>query len=239
MPTSCWASIPASSLLHDLMLSGVSIEDPATTFVDAGVTIGPDTTILPFTRLTDGTIIGEDCVIGPHVHMAQARIGDRVRARACFIEKATVGDDCRIGPYANLRPGTTVGNGAKIGNFVELKNATLADGVAAGHLTYLGDVEVGARTNIGAGTITCNYDGVRKHRTTIGAGVFVGSDTSFVAPVTIGDGAATAAGSVITHDVPSGDLAIARSRQVSKAGWAEARRAEIARTSQPEPGKGS
>ncbi len=212
-------------ILRDLMLSGVTIEDPATTFVDADVTVGQDTTLLPFTRLSEGTTIGEDCVIGPNAHLLEARVGDRVKIRASFIEKATVGDDCRVGPFAHIRPGSTVGAACKIGNFVELKNATLAENVAAGHLTYLGDATVGARTNVGAGTITCNYDGVQKHRTTIGSEVFVGSDTAFVAPVTIGDGAATAAGSVVTEDVPAGALALARSRQTTKEGWASARRA--------------
>lgn len=210
--------------LRDLMLSGVTVEDPATTFVDAGVTVGQDTTLLPFTRLGEGTSIGEDCVIGPNAHLLRARIGDRVKVRASTVEDATVGDDCRVGPFAHIRPGSTVGAGSKIGNFVELKNATLAENVAAGHLTYLGDATVGARTNVGAGTITCNYDGVRKHRTTVGSDVFVGSDTAFVAPVTVGDGAATAAGSVVTADVPAGALAIARSRQTVKDGWVEARR---------------
>ena len=203
-------------LLHDLMLSGVTVEDPATTFVDAGVTVGQDTTLLPFTRLGEGTTIGEDCVIGPHANLLNARVGDRVRIRASFVESATVGDDCRVGPFAHIRPGSVVGAGGKIGNFVELKNATLSEKVAAGHLTYLGDVTVGARTNVGAGTITCNYDGAQKHRTTIGSDVFIGSDTAFVAPVTIGDGAATAAGSVVTEDVPSGALAVARSRQTNQ-----------------------
>lgn len=222
--------------LQALMLAGVTVEDPATTFVDADVTVGWDTVLLPFTRLTGNTKIGEDCVIGPHADLANAILGDRVRVRASTIDQAVVGDDCRIGPYAHLRPGSAIAAGVKIGNFVELKNTRLGEGVSAGHLTYLGDADVGARTNIGAGTITCNYDGARKHRTTIGMDVFVGSDTAFVAPVTVGNGAATAAGSVITTDVAPGDLAIGRARQVSKEGWAEARRRS--RASDARSGKG-
>lgn len=216
-------------LLRDLMLSGVSIADPATTFVEAGVTVGADTTILPFSHLLGNTVIGEDCVIGPGAHLADAVLGDRVRARACFIEKAEVGDDCRIGPFAHLRPGSRLAARVRIGNFVETKAATLHEDVAAGHLTYLGDAEVGARTNIGAGTITCNYDGARKHPTTIGADTFIGSNTLFVAPVVVEDGAATAAGTVVTKTVPADSLAIAREPQTIKEGWAARRRERRAR----------
>jgi bifunctional UDP-N-acetylglucosamine pyrophosphorylase/glucosamine-1-phosphate N-acetyltransferase len=211
-------------LLRDLMLSGVTVEDPQTVYVEAGVTVGQDTTLLPYTHLLAGTVVGEDCVIGPHAHLSNARLGDRVRARACFIEDADVADDVKIGPFAHIRPGSRLDRKVRIGNFVETKAAHLHEDVAAGHLTYLGDAEIGAHTNIGAGTITCNYDGYRKHRTTVGENVFVGSHTALVAPVTVGDGAATAAGSVITGDVPAGDLGIARERQTNKTGWAEARR---------------
>ena len=213
-----------SRLLHDLMLSGVTVEDPLTTFVDADVRVGQDTTLLPFTHLLAGTSIGEDSVIGPHAHLSHARLGNRVRARACFIEDADIADDVRIGPYTHVRPGSRLENGVRVGNFVETKAAHLHEGVAVGHLSYLGDVEVGARTNIGAGTITCNYDGVQKHRTVIGANVFIGSQTALVAPVTVGDGAATAAGSTITNDVPADHLGIGRERQVNKSGWSERRR---------------
>lgn len=213
-------------LLRDLMLSGVSIIDPATTFVEAGVTVGPDTTIYPFTHLAGKTAVGEDCAIGPNANITDSKIGDRVKARACYIDQAEVGDDCRIGPFAHLRPGSRLMNGVRIGNFVETKAALLHEGVAAGHLTYLGDAEVGAKTNIGAGTITCNYDGRRKHRTNIGADCFIGSDTILVAPLQVGDGATTAAGSVITRDVPADALAIAREQQTIKTGWA-ARRREV------------
>lgn len=213
-------------ILRDLMLAGVTVEDPASTFVEAGVRIGADTTLRPFTMLTGETVIGEDCVIGPQVHITDSRLGHGVIARACFVDQSEVGDECRIGPFANLRPGTRLGRGVKIGDFVETKAATLHDGVSASHLTYLGDAEIGARTNIGAGTITCNYDGVKKNRTVIGADAFISSNTIIVAPVTVDEGAMTGAGSVITQDVPAGALAVARERQINKEGWAARRHAQ-------------
>ena len=207
-------------ILRDLMLAGVTVVDPANTYVEAGVRIGQDTTLLPFTSLHGETTIGEDCVLGPGANITDAMLGSGVTARACFIEKSIVGDRCRIGPFANLRPGTRLGADVKIGDFVETKAATLHDRVSAGHLTYLGDVEIGEHTNIGAGTITCNYDGYRKHRTTVGAEVLVGSHTTLVAPVTVGDGSMTAAGSTITAEVPPGALAVGRQRQINKEEWA-------------------
>lgn len=211
--------------LRNLMLAGVTIEDPATTYVETTVRIGADTTLLPGTHLRGETIIGENCVLGPNSHITDSRLGDDVSVRASFVDGSEVGDGCRIGPFANLRPGTRLGRGVRIGDFVETKNATLHDRVSASHLTYLGDAEIGAGTNIGAGVITCNYDGVRKHRTTVGSDAFVGSSTILVAPVTVGDGALTAAGSVITHDVPADALALARERQTNKEDWAARRRA--------------
>jgi bifunctional UDP-N-acetylglucosamine pyrophosphorylase/glucosamine-1-phosphate N-acetyltransferase len=211
-------------VLRALMLAGVSVEDPRTTYVESTVRVGADTTLRPNTHLRGASVIGEDCVVGPDAHLTDARLGDRVVIRASWAERAEVGDDCRVGPFANLRPGTVLGRGVKIGDFVETKNARLGDGVSAGHLAYLGDAEIGPDTNVGAGVITCNYDGVRKHKTVVGAGAFVGSDTILVAPVTVGDGAVTAAGSVITDDVPDGALALGRERQTVKEGWAEARR---------------
>jgi len=211
-------------LLCDLMLAGVSIVDPATTYVDAGVRIGQDTTLLPGTHLLGETIIGEECVIGPNAVLTDVTVGDRVRLRASFAEKSVVGDDCKIGPFSHLRPGSVLGRNVKVGNFVETKATTLGDSVSAGHLSYLGDAQVGADTNIGAGTITCNYDGFQKHRTTIGERTFIGSSTTLVAPVTVGDDAFTAAGSVITKEVPTDALAIARERQSVKDGWVSARR---------------
>lgn len=212
-------------LLRDLMLSGVTVIDPTTTYVEAGVRVGQDTTIHPGTYLLGDTRIGEDCVIGPNAQITDSVFGDRVVARHCVVDRAEVGDGCRVGPFAHLRPDSRLGNGVKIGNFVETKNATLGDHVSAGHLTYLGDAEIGADTNIGAGTITCNYDGYQKSRTTIGKRNFIGSHTTLVAPITTGEDAFTAAGSVITDDVPSDALALARERQVIKEGWVSRRRA--------------
>ena len=205
-------------------LAGVTILDPLTTHIDATVKIGPDTVVHPFTLLSGVTDIGEDCEIGPGARISDSRLGSGVSVRDSHVTASEVGDECRIGPFANLRPGTVLGRSVKIGDFVETKNATLGDGVSAGHLTYLGDAEVGARTNIGAGTITCNYDGVDKHRTVIGADAFVGTHSTLVAPVTLGEGAWTAAGSAITENVPAGALGIGRARQVNKEGWARAKK---------------
>ena len=199
-----------AGILKDLMLSGVTIVDPATTYIDATVKIGPDTTILPGVHLWGNTTIGEDCRIGPSV----------------VIEDSVIGDGCKVGPFAQIRPGTVLGADVKIGNFVEIKNSTLGERVSAGHLTYLGDASVGARTNIGAGTITCNYDGFEKHRTEIGESCFVGSNSTLIAPVTLESGSATAAGSAISHAVPTGALGIGRARQENKEGWWAARRAQ-------------
>lgn len=205
-------------------LAGVTILDPLTTHIDATVKIGPDTTIYPYTILSGVTDIGEDCEIGPGARISDSRLGRGVSVRDSHVTASEVGDECRIGPFANLRPGSVLGNEVKVGDFVELKNATLGDGVSAGHLTYLGDAEVGRRTNIGAGTITCNYDGVDKHRTVIGADAFIGTHSTLVAPITLGEGAWTAAGSAITENVPAGALGIGRARQVNKDGWARAKK---------------
>jgi bifunctional UDP-N-acetylglucosamine pyrophosphorylase/glucosamine-1-phosphate N-acetyltransferase len=193
------------------LMAGVTILDPLTTHIDATVKIGQDTVIHPFSILSGVTDIGEDCVIG----------------RDSSIVASEVGDGTKIGPFANLRPGNIVGADVKIGDFVELKNTTLGDRVSAGHLAYLGDAEIGAGTNIGAGTITCNYDPSltpSKNRTTVGSDAFVGSHSTLVAPVTVGDGAYTAAGSVITEDVPADALGIGRARQTNKDGWAADRK---------------
>lgn len=205
-------------------LAGVTILDPLTTSIDVGVKIGPDTTVHPFTILSGVTDIGEGCEIGPGARISDSQIGHAVSVRDSHVTASEVGDECRIGPFANLRPGSVLGCKVKIGDFVETKNATLGDGVSAGHLSYLGDAEIGPRTNIGAGTITCNYDGVDKHRTVIGADAFVGTHSTLVAPVTLGEGAWTAAGSAITENVPAGALGIGRARQVNKEGWARAKK---------------
>ncbi|GAB4466318.1 MAG: bifunctional UDP-N-acetylglucosamine diphosphorylase/glucosamine-1-phosphate N-acetyltransferase GlmU [Armatimonadaceae bacterium] len=224
-------------ILRRLMLSGVTIVDPATTYIDASVGIGQDSIIHPGTVISGKTRIGEECQIGPSAHLADALIGDRSAVRLCVIENAEVGEDCRVGPYTHLRPGTKLASKVRLGNFVEIKNAELAEGVAVGHLSYLGDAKVGAGTNIGAGTITCNYDGFQKHRTEIGARSFIGSHSTLVAPVSVGDDAFTAAGSVITDHVPSDALAIARERQTTKEGWMSRYRARLDEKRAAERGK--
>lgn len=186
------------------MLAGVTMEDPSTVYIEADVTIGEDTTIRPFTHLRAGTTIGRDCVIGPGTDVTAATIGNGVAIRSSTVTRATVHDGADVGPYSHLRAGTIIGAGVHIGNFGEFKNAHLAAGVKVGHFGYLGDVTIGEGTNIGAGTVVANFDGQRKHATTIGAGAFIGSDTVLLAPVTVGDGASTGAGSVVTDDVPNG-----------------------------------
>jgi bifunctional UDP-N-acetylglucosamine pyrophosphorylase/glucosamine-1-phosphate N-acetyltransferase len=217
-------SILQGRILEGLMLDGVTIIDPSATYVDYNVDIGPDTTLYPQTTLENGTRIGEGCSIGPSVRLSNVVIGKDVTVLFSNVVDSSIGDGSRIGPFANVRPGCKLGCKVKMGDFVETKNAVLEDGVSMGHLAYVGDAVIGERTNIGAGVITCNYDGATKHRTTIGRGVFLGSDVTLVAPVVVGDGAFVAAGSTITEDVPSDALAIARSRQVVKEDWAKKRR---------------
>jgi bifunctional UDP-N-acetylglucosamine pyrophosphorylase/glucosamine-1-phosphate N-acetyltransferase len=190
------------------MRNGVTIVDPATTYLEPEVTIGIDAVIAPNTTIGGRTTIGAGARIGPNVRLADSHIGERVTIVDSVIAGATVAAGATIGPFAHLRSGAAIGEDAHIGNFVELKNARLEPGVKAGHLAYLGDVTIGSGTNIGAGTITCNYDGVRKNETTIGRDVFIGSNSSLVAPVTIGDGAATGAGTVVIRDVPAGDRVV-------------------------------
>ncbi len=184
------------------MRQGVTIIDTATTYIDADVAIAPDTVILPNTMLAGRTVIGPDCQIGPNSVVRDSVIADRCGIVASVIEGATIHSDVHIGPYSHLRPDTVIETGVHLGNYVEVKNSRIGPGVAAGHFCYLGDSDVGANVNIGAGTITCNYDGIGKHQTTIGDGAFIGSDTMLIAPVSVGPGAATGAGSVVTRDVP-------------------------------------
>jgi len=186
--------------------------------------VGQDTTIYPNTYLLGSTVIGEECQIGPMARIASSRLGNRVTVLASQVVESTLDDDVRVGPFANLRPGTLVGKRSKIGDFVEVKNAVIEEDVSMAHLTYVGDANVGAGTNIGAGTITCNYDGNRKHRTVIGKGCFIGSHATLIAPVEIGDGAYVAAASPVNQNVPPESLAIARCRQEVKEGWAKRRR---------------
>lgn len=214
-------AILKSRLLESLMLSGVTITDPVSTYVDVDVEVGADTVIEASTLLLRGTKIGSDCVIGPFSRIENSRVGDGSRVIASHLEESVLEAGVRVGPFAHLRPGTHLGPKVKVGNFVEVKNASLGAGSQASHLSYLGDAEIGAATNIGAGTITCNYDGYRKHRTTIGSGAFIGSNSTLVAPVTVGDGAFIAAASAITQDVPADALGIARERVTIKEGWAK------------------
>jgi bifunctional UDP-N-acetylglucosamine pyrophosphorylase/glucosamine-1-phosphate N-acetyltransferase len=209
-----------------LMAAGVTIYRPETCMIDAEAEVAADTVIEPFVQLRGRTRIGADCLIRSYTVIEDCTLGDGVLVRqGCVLAGSTVGDGARIGPFAHLRPGTELGADAHVGNFVETKKARLGKGAKANHLTYLGDAEVGEGTNVGAGVITCNYDGVNKHATRIGKGVFVGSDTTLVAPVTVEDGAYIGAGSCITKDVPADALAVARGRQITKEGWAAARRA--------------
>jgi bifunctional UDP-N-acetylglucosamine pyrophosphorylase/glucosamine-1-phosphate N-acetyltransferase len=213
---------------RQLMAQGVTIFRPETCVIDAQVTVGADTVIEPYVQLLGATAIGMESRVRSYAVVQNSTIGDGVLIRnGCVLDGAEVSDGAVLGPYAHLRPESRIGAGAHVGNFVETKKVTLGKGSKANHLNYLGDAVIGAGVNIGAGAITCNYDGVHKHLTTIGDGVFVGSDSTLVAPVTVGDGAYVAAGSCITEDVPEGALALGRSRQVTKEGWATKRRAEI------------
>ena len=190
------------------MAEGVTIVDVATTYIDADVAIGPDTVILPNTMLTGRTTIGDECEVGPNTVVRDTTIGDRCRIIASVLEESRVESDVDIGPYSHLRPGAAIETGVHLGNYVEVKNSRVGANTAAGHFCYLGDADVGSGVNIGAGTITCNYDGVNKHRTVIGDGAFVGSDTMLIAPVTLGQSAATGAGAVVTKDVPEARRAV-------------------------------
>jgi bifunctional UDP-N-acetylglucosamine pyrophosphorylase/glucosamine-1-phosphate N-acetyltransferase len=205
---------------EELMAAGVTLIDPATTYVDADVVVGADTVIYPCVFLEGSTKIGSACEIHSGTRIVNSTVGDRVCVRNhTVVTDSTVEAGASLGPFAHIRPGSAVGVDAHIGNFVELKKTTIGKGAKANHLAYLGDATIGARTNVGAGTITCNYDGEQKHQTVIGAGVFIGSNSTLVAPVTLADGSYIAAGSAVTTDVPAGALAIGRARQENKEGW--------------------
>jgi bifunctional UDP-N-acetylglucosamine pyrophosphorylase/glucosamine-1-phosphate N-acetyltransferase len=208
-------------VVERLMRDGVTFRNPSTVVIDSTVSIGPDTVIYPFVTLEGMTRIGEGCVIEPGVHLSNVSAGNDVHIKTGTVaEDAIIEDEASVGPYAHLRPGTKLGRKVKIGNFVETKKATFGEGAKASHLSYIGDAEVGADVNIGAGTITCNYDGVRKHQTIIEDGAFIGSDSQLVAPIRIGRGAYVGAGSTITKDVPPEALAISRTPQKIVEGWA-------------------
>lgn len=207
-------------ILERLMDEGVTILDPDTTGIDSTVKIGRDTVIYPGAWIEGNTEIGEDCVISSYVRVNNSRLGRGVVVKDhCVITESVLEDEVEIGPFAHLRPGTVLRKKAKIGNFVEVKKSEIGEGSKANHLAYLGDAVVGKGVNIGAGSITCNYDGVKKYQTVIGDDVFVGSDTQFIAPVKVGRRSVIAAGSTITQDVPPDSLAIGRARQVNKKNW--------------------
>lgn len=199
--------------------NGVTILDPDSTTVGPDVVIGVDTLIHPNTVIEGKSRIGKASEVGPNTWVKDCFLGDGVRAYMSHLERAEMGDGSRCGPFANLRPGAALSARVKVGNFVEIKNANIGEDTSVSHLTYIGDARVGHRTNIGAGTITCNFDGFVKSQTTIGDDVFVGSNTTLIAPVTIGDESMVAAGSVVTYDVPEGSMAIGRGRQENKGGW--------------------
>ncbi|HET7186205.1 MAG TPA: bifunctional UDP-N-acetylglucosamine diphosphorylase/glucosamine-1-phosphate N-acetyltransferase GlmU [Terriglobales bacterium] len=218
----------------ELMAAGVTIFRPETCVIDAAVEVGPDTIIEPFVQLLGGTRIGADCRIQSYSVITSSEIGDGVQVRhGCIITDSRVAPSAVIGPYSHLRPGSDIGPEAHVGNFVETKKAKLGRGAKANHLTYLGDAVIGERVNVGAGTITCNYDGVHKHITIIEDGAFIGSDSTLVAPVRVGRNAYVGAAACVTEDVPEDALAIARARQVNKPGWAKVKREEIAAKTKP------
>lgn len=208
---------------------GVTIEDPDATWIDADVALAADVAIAPGSSLRGATSVGAGSVIGPNTTLIDSRLGERVTVPHSYLVECEVADGATIGPFAYLRPGASLGEGAKAGTFVEIKNSRIGAGAKVPHLSYIGDAEVGEGTNLGASTVTANYDGFRKHRTKIGKDVHGGVDTTFVAPVEVGDGAYTGAGSVITDDVPEGALGIARSRQENVEGFAERKAKEAAK----------
>ncbi|MBU4561164.1 bifunctional UDP-N-acetylglucosamine diphosphorylase/glucosamine-1-phosphate N-acetyltransferase GlmU [bacterium] len=208
-------------ILDRLMLNGVTIIDPLTTTIDREVEIGRDTIIYPFTIVEGKTKIGQDCIIGPAVQIKDSKIAHKVEIKNSSVQNSIIESEARIGPYAHLRPESRIGKKAKIGNFVEIKKSTIGKESKVSHMSYIGDATLGENINIGAGTITCNYDGFKKYPTYIEDKVFVGSNTNFIAPVKIGKGAVIGAGSTITEDVPPYALAIARGRQRNIKGWAK------------------
>jgi bifunctional UDP-N-acetylglucosamine pyrophosphorylase/glucosamine-1-phosphate N-acetyltransferase len=207
--------------LIELMENGVTVMDPASTFVDAAVSIGQDTILYPYTWIEGATTIGRDCRIGPNSRIADSQIGDAVTLHFSYAHECKIGEGVTVGPYAHLRPDTELLAGVKVGNFVEVKNSRVGKGSKLPHLSYIGDADIGAGVNIGCGTITVNYDGKKKHRTAIGDTAFVGCNSNLVAPVSVGAGAYIAAGSTITKDVPDGALGVGRARQSNIAGWTE------------------
>jgi N-acetylglucosamine-1-phosphate uridyltransferase (contains nucleotidyltransferase and I-patch acetyltransferase domains) len=219
---------------HRWLDAGVRMIDPESTWIDAGVTLGRDSVLYPNVVLEGSTVIGEDVVVRSGSRITDCIIGDRVEILDhCVFRDSQIEDDATLGPFTHLRPHVLVRKGAKVGNFVEAKKTEIGEGSKANHLSYLGDAKIGKGVNIGAGTITCNYDGVRKAETIIEDGVFIGSDTQLVAPVTVGAGSVIAAGTTVTQNVPLDSLVISRVVQVTRPGWAAKRRALLAESSAP------
>ena len=210
-------------VLEDLMVAGVSVIDPANTYVDQGVKVGRDTVILPFTFLLGNTVIGSHCTIGPGSKIKDCTIGDHSEIQYSVLLESQVGQKTVIGPYAYIRPATVLGDAVKVGDFVEIKKSTIGNGSKVPHLSYVGDAVIGEKVNVGAGTITCNYDGKNKYQTILEDGSFIGSNTNLVAPVKVGEGAVIAAGSTITKDVPAKALGVAREKQTNLTDWAKRR----------------
>jgi len=211
---------------HELMLKGVTMLDPERTYVDWGVEVGRDTTIMPLVFLTGQTKIGTGCSVGPCTRISDSVIGDRCGVEFSWLDGCNVADDANVGPYSRLRPGCEIGAGCKIGSFVEIKNTVVGNGSKVPHLSYMGDAIIGEDANVGAGSITCNYDGEAKYKTEIGDRAFIGSDTMLIAPVRVGDDATTGAGSSIYEDIPDGSLGIERCEQKNVLNWREKRKKE-------------
>lgn len=204
--------------------NGVRVLDPSAVYIDPRVSIGRGTVVLPGSILRGETSVGRDCVIGPNAMVRDCTVGDETEINASQANESTIGSRTHVGPFAYIRPGCAIGDDIKVGDFVEVKNSTIGDGTKISHLTYVGDSDVGRKVNFGCGTVTTNYDGFKKYRCTIGDNVFLGCNTNLVAPVTVGDGSYTAAGSTVTEEVPPDALAVARSRQRNIEGWAARRR---------------
>lgn len=218
------AAVIRMRINRDLMRSGVWMQDPTRTYIDAGVTVAPGARIYADVHLEGATTVGAHAQVGPGVFARDSAIGAGATVWYAVLRDADVGPEAEVGPYASLRPGAVLERGAKAGTFVEMKNTRVGEGAKVPHLAYMGDADIGEGANVGAGTITCNYDGYEKHATTIGKDAFIGSDTMLVAPVEVGDGAVTGAGSTITKDVPPGALAVERASQREIAGYAERQR---------------
>ncbi|WP_295741884.1 glucosamine-1-phosphate N-acetyltransferase [uncultured Oscillibacter sp.] len=204
--------------------NGVRVMDPSAVYIDPRVSIGRGTMVLPGSILRGETAVGRDCVIGPNAMVRDCTVGDETEINASQANESVIGSRTHVGPFAYIRPGCAIGDDIKVGDFVEVKNSTIGDGTKISHLTYVGDSDVGKKVNFGCGTVTTNYDGFKKYRCTIGDGAFLGCNTNLVAPVTVGGGSYTAAGSTVTEEVPPDALAVARSRQKNIEGWAARRR---------------